>query len=69
MKCAACDYEYEEKSNGLKWPRHGFITIKGDDPFYEIENNVRSVAVDGCSRKMTLYVCPKCGTVKAVQIL
>lgn len=66
MKCAACGYEYQEGA-GQQWSKndgHGGCHIVGPESFLPISPNVE--CGKGTKAKwITLYVCPKCGTVIA----
>ena len=66
MKCV-CGYTYREKHEGID------VTIlDGDDPFSKIEGTFLLTKQDceGFDRqnKTSLYMCPKCGTMRCSEV-
>lgn len=64
MKCAVCNYEYEEEyvnENGRKF----YKPTIGDDEFIKI-NGSFTIEGDwyGTIQEVNMYACPKCGTVR-----
>ena len=61
MKCFACNYEYEADYKNME-----IVVLKGDEEFNYLKG---SFFINGSDyfrtpSEVTLYVCPKCGTVK-----
>ena len=74
MKCTACGYEHEGE-----WTSEGYKNIIGDERFIQIYTN-NSVMIENpypCEHgnynyqeyfNVSLYSCPKCGTVRMESI-
>lgn len=73
MKCAACGYEYdcEAQEERRESDGHGGAYTVGPELFVKLhaankgEFFLRQLGVLGSGRKLYLYVCPACGTVRA----
>jgi hypothetical protein len=60
MKCA-CGYAFEKDE------KYNEVVVKGDEPFYRLYTNgafwIDTYALLG--KDVDLFICPKCGTVRA----
>ena len=60
--CPCCKYVYKEKRNGSKWDKE---IIAGDKPFIELLDKVLYKDDYEDIKRITQYICPKCGIIQA----
>ncbi len=66
MKCAVCNYKYNEKSDKAKddKSREDILISDGDEPFIKLINTFHRKDSEGSLDEAYLFACPRCKTVR-----